>query len=303
MKKTIITILLFVAVTQTNACPFCGCGGGNLYMGLMPDFQKAFVGLRYHYSQFHTTLFSDPSQFSTNYYNTIEAYGGVNIGKRFQVLAFIPYYQNKQVDDDGTTTPHGLGDITVMGQYMAFNSTSLTAGKKVLQQQLWVGAGLKVPTGSFNLDLSNPDVTVADINAQLGTASTDVLLNAMYSVRLENFGVNVSGNYKLNTVNKQGYQYGNKLTGNVIGYYLFGVKHLGISPNAGIGYENVAGNTLHTEKVQYTGSKVTNAIIGVELNLRKIGFGINGQLPIAQSFAEGQTQLKFKAMAHLTYSL
>ena len=55
-----------------KACPICGCGPGNLYMGLLPDFKYHFIGLRYHYTRYHTQLISDPSQFSTNYYNSIE---------------------------------------------------------------------------------------------------------------------------------------------------------------------------------------------------------------------------------------
>lgn len=272
-------------------------------MGLLPDFKNQFVGVRYHYAQYHTTLFSDPSQFSTNYYNIVEVYGGVNIGRRFQVLGFIPYYQNKQIDDDGTTTPNGLGDITVMGQYRIFNKTKLTGSQKVFQQQLWLGAGLKIPTGSFKLDVNSPDLTVADINAQLGTGSTDVLFNALYSARVDNVGINVSATYKINSANKENYRYGNKFSGNLIGYYRFSVKKTGVSPNAGIGYENVAGNLLYASKVQYTGSNVTNAIMGVEFNCRKIGFGINTQLPISQNFAEGQTQLRLKTMAHVTFAM
>jgi len=303
MKKTIIAIICTIVVLQSNACPFCGCGGGNLYMGLMPDFSKGFVGVRYHYSQYHTTLVSDPSQFSTNYYNIIEAYGGVTIGKRLQVLAFVPYYQNKEVSDDGEMTPHGLGDATVLAQYKVFGSTHLTASKKVFQQQLWLGGGVKLPTGSFSADVNDPELTVADINAQLGTGSTDILLNAMYTARLENVGFSASANYKINSSNNDGYKYGNKFNGNLIAYYKMGSAKTGISPNAGVSYENVAGNLLHTAKVQYTASNVTSAILGVEFNFNKIGLGINTQLPFAQNFAEGQTKLKFKAMAHVTISI
>ena len=272
-------------------------------MGLLPDFKNQFIGIRYHFSQYHTTLFSDPSQFSSNYYNIVEVYGGVNIGRRFQVLGFIPYYQNKQIDDDGATTRHGLGDITVMGQYKVFNKTKLVAGQKVFQQQLWLGTGLKIPTGTFNLDVNDPALTVADINAQLGTGSTDVLFNALYNARIDNFGFNASATYKVNTANRENYRYGNKFSSNLIGYYRFSLKKTGVSPNAGFGYENVAGNLLHAKKVQYTGSKVTDAIMGVEFNFNKIGFGINAQLPISQNFAEGQTQLKLKTMAHVTFAI
>ena len=303
MKRVVLFFTIIFFTSGSFACPICGCGGTNTYMGLFPDFQTAFMGVRYNYAKYHTILFSDPSQFSTNYYNTMEIWGGANIGRNFQVLGFIPYYMNKQIDDDGISTPNGLGDITIIGQYNVLRKTSLTAKRKVVQQQLWLGGGIKLATGSFNLDLNNPDFSVADVNAELGTGSTDFLLNAVYNLRVKNFGINTSLNYKINTANRQGYKYGNKFSSNAIAYYRFAVKKMSISPNAGVGYENVTGNVFNSKIVQYTGSNVTNAIMGVEFNLRKLSLGINGQLPIAQNFAEGQTQLKFKGMAHVTFTL
>jgi hypothetical protein len=303
MKKIIVAVVMLLVTYCASACPFCGCGGSNIYMGLLPQFRRTFVGVRYNYAQFHTSMLNNPSQFSTNYYNSIEVWGGVNITSKFQVLAFAPYYYNKQVDDDGVTTPSGLGDITLIGQYRLLSSTTFTKKQKVVQQALWLGAGFKLSTGSFNLNLNNPDVSVADVNAELGTGSTDFLLNGMYNIRIENFGINASANYKINTVNSQHYKFGNKLSSNLIAYYRFGIKNLGISPNAGLGYESTAGNVLANKAVRYTGSNSANAIVGVEFTLRKIGLGINAQLPIAQNFAEGQTQMRFKGMAHITFSL
>ena len=43
------------------------------------------------------------------------------------------------------------------------------------------------------------------------------------------------------------------------------------------------------------------AIAGVEFDFGKIGIGINGQLPLSQNFAEGQTKMKFNTMMHVTY--
>ncbi|HWB27549.1 MAG TPA: hypothetical protein VG738_18865 [Chitinophagaceae bacterium] len=303
MKRILLSFLMLLLAPGIFACPFCGCGGSNVYMGLMPEFRRAFMGVRYNYSQFHTSLFNDPSQFSTNYYNSIELWGGINITKKFQVLGFVPYYSNKQVDDDGVATPHGLGDITVLGQYQLFHKTTLNRKKNVVQQGLWVGGGLKVATGSFNPDLNNPDISVADINAELGTGSTDFIVDGMYNIRIENVGVNVSASYKINTVNSQHYKYGNKFSSNLIAYYRLGAKKLGISPNAGFGYENIERSLLNSKMVQYTSGNVSNAIIGIEFTLRTIDIGINGQLPVTQKFAEGQTQLRFKGMMHITVAL
>ena len=302
MKKTFLFSCILFLSSVSIACPICGCGGSNVYMGLFPDFRRGFMGMRYNYAQYHTTLFSDPSQYSTNYYNSVEVWGGINLGSKFQVLGFIPYYSNKQVDDDGISTPHGLGDVTIIGQYKILSTTSVTNSKKIIQQQVWLGAGFKLATGSFNLDLANPGLTIADVNAQLGTGSTDFLLNGVYNISINKFGLNASASYKINTFNKQNYKYGNKLSTNLIAFYGFNAGKIGISPNAGIGYEKIAGNLFNKKAVQYTGSNVTNAIAGAEFAFNKIGVGINAQLPLSQNFAEGQTRLKLKGMAHVTFS-
>jgi hypothetical protein len=303
-KKLFVVLLVALgSYLPTRACPICGCGGGNLYMGLMPDFQYHFVGLRYHYTHYYSQLVNDPSQYSNNYYNTFEFWGGLRLGKKFQLMAFVPYYENKQVDDDGTTYTHGLGDITVMGQYQVFQSKSFLGNHKMVNQQLWLGGGIKLPTGPFNIDMQDSSTTVADINAQIGTGSVDFLLNGMYNLNIRNFGVSASVTYKINTINDEHYKYGNKFTSNLIAYYHFSKKQVILTPNAGIGFESVAINNLEGKKVQYTGSQVMTAIAGIEVNINRVNIGINTQLPLAQNFAEGQTRLKMGAMMHITYEL
>ncbi|HEX4850496.1 MAG TPA: transporter, partial [Puia sp.] len=97
-RRLFLLLVTFLTLSSaTMACDICGCGGSNIYMGLLPNFKSKFIGVRYHYSHFHTVLASDQTQFSNNYYNTIELWGGWNIGKKWQVLAFVPYYVNKQM--------------------------------------------------------------------------------------------------------------------------------------------------------------------------------------------------------------
>jgi hypothetical protein len=303
-KRLSVTIGLAVLLSFTlKACPICGCGGGNLYMGLMPDFKYHFIGLRYHYTQYHTQLISDPSQFSTNYYNSVELWGGMRVSNKLQLLAFVPYYMNRQIDDDGITRTQGLGDITIMGQYLVFKSSRHAGNRKTLNQQLWFGGGIKLPTGSFNADMLDSNTTVADINAQIGTGSVDFLLNGMYVISIRNFGVSVSANYKINTVNDENYKFGNKFTGNLIAFYNISAGQNTITPNIGLGYENVATNSLQRKDVPFTGSQIMTAIAGVEMNFGKISVGVNGQLPMAQRFAEGQTKMRFNGMMHVTYQL
>jgi len=295
-------LLCLIVTVNSFACPICGCGGGNLYMGLMPDFKSKFIGIRYHYADYHTQLASDQTQFSTNYYNSVEVWGGFNIGKKLRIMGVIPYYSNKQIDDDGTTYKKGIGDITLLAQYNVWQSTSFLNNNKALKQELWLGGGIKMPTGNFQVNAADSNTTLADINAQLGTGSTDFIFTVLYGLQFGRWGLNASSNYKVNLENRNQYKYGNKLTSNVITYYRFGKRHLTISPNVGIGYESTSKNELQNTKVTFTGSNLFTSIAGVELNYKAIGIGINTQIPLSQDFAEGQTKLRFKAMAHVSYS-
>jgi hypothetical protein len=303
MKKIIFIFIFAFTFSGAHACSICGCGGGNFYMGLLPNFNNKFIGIRYHYVQFHTQLANDLTQFSTNYYNTIELWGGWNIGKKWQVLAFVPYYYNKQADDDGITYKSGLGDITLMANYQLLHTKSMNKHNKSVEQILWFGGGIKLPTGTFKVNPNDSTTTLADINAQIGTGSTDFLLNALYNVRIGFFGVSTSVNYKIGTTNNSQYKFGNKLTASSIAYYRFRANGIAIMPNAGIMYEHTDVNLLNKETVQYTGSYAVSALAGVEVSFNKIAVGISAQAPFAQDFASGQTKMEFRGLAHVTFAL
>jgi hypothetical protein len=303
--KRVLSLILVIQVLglPALACSICGCGGGNVYLGLLPDFHRQFFGIRYQYSAYHTQLLSDPTQFSNNFYNEVELWGGMTIGKKIRLLGFVPYYMNKQVDDDGTMRTNGLGDISLMAQYQVLHLFTPVNKKTLIEQQLWFGGGLKLPSGSFNLNNLDSNTTVADINAQLGTGSTDFLVNGMYSLRINKIIFNATANYKINTTNRNEYRYGNKFSSNFQVQYMIHCGNVRISPNLGIGYEHVASNTLQKKIVEFTGSEVTTAIAGVEFSFNKVGIGMNAQLPVSQNFAEGQTSMGLKAMMHVSFAL
>lgn len=303
MKKLIslIAIALF-SFTAANACEICGCGLGNYYFGMMPQFNHKFFGLRYQYRNFHTIMDADPTQFSRDYYKTMELWGGWNIGKKWQVLAILPYNFVHQVSDDGVNNNQGLGDIALMVNYKVFDKKSVSSGNKKIMQQLWFGGGIKIPTGKFNVDATDPAL-IAIANTQTGTASTDFLLNAMYNVQINKVGINTSASYKLNTSNKDKYTFGNKFSASSFIYYAITKREVVITPNMGVMYENTASNTLQKSTVAQTGGYLLSTTAGIELGLKKITLGANVQLPLSQNFANGQTELKVKGMMHITYAL
>lgn len=302
MKKLLLILTIMIFVSAVHACDICGCGGSNVYLGMLPDFKTKFIGVRYQYMKYYTQLADDHSQFSHNYYNTVEMWTGWNIGKKWQVLGFIPYHYNKQMDDDGASNKNGLGDITILGNYQLMHTRKTDDHNNTVEQTLWIGAGIKIPTGTFKLDVNDPNTTIADINAQIGTGSTDFLLTATHNIRINQFGINTSVNYKINTENRSDYKYGNKFTATTIAYYRIRLGGVAIAPNAGAIYENTDPNTLNKGKVEFTGGYAVSALAGVEFTFNKIAVGFNLQKPFAQNYAESQTEMEFRGMAHVTFA-
>jgi len=299
MKKLIVAVgFTLLSCTAANACEICGCGLGNYYIGLLPQFSHKFFGLRYQYRQFHTVMADDATQFSRDYYKSVEVWAGWNIGKRWQLIAILPYNYIHQVSDDGVTNNQGIGDIAIMGNYKVFDKSA----KNSFSQQLWLGAGVKLPTGKFNIDATDPAL-VAIANTQTGSASTDFMLNAMYNIKIKKIGINSSASYKINTANSDDYSFGNKFSANSFVFYPIEKGEFGIVPNIGMLYEQTASSKLVKETVAQTGGHLLSTAAGLELNYRKISVGANVQLPLHQNFSQGQTEMKLKGMVHVSFSL
>ena len=84
----------------------------------------------------------------------------------------------------------------------------------------------------------------------------------------------------------------------LIGFPLGSVQ---IVPNGGIAYENTATNELKNQNVALTGGYSLVGIAGLELSVNRVQIGFNIQGPFSQGFADGQTTLKNRGMAHITY--
>jgi len=294
MKKVFLVCLLFLAFQRALACEVCGCSSGNYFISPFPQFKNYFLGTRYAFRSFSTTLASDPGQYSKDFYQTVEVWGGVNLGTKWQILGFFPYSINRQHSDDGLQKTSGPGDITFIGNYNLIR-TKNNAG---LNHRLWIGAGVKLATGKYAVD---PDAVNASANNQPGTGSTDFIANTMYSLLINRWSVNASANYKVNG-SAEGFRFGNRLAISAFGYRAIPKGFATLNPSAGLLFEKLGQNKLDGVSVEDTGGYALLAAAGLDTNFKRVTVGFNVQLPLSQNYSAGQTITKVRGLVHVTYT-
>lgn len=301
----ILLICLLTGLYEAHACDICGCGVGSYYIGILPDFKKRFLGLRYQYKTLRSHLgpTGTTSYLTTDEtYQTSELWGGWNIGKHFRVLGFVPVNFNSRENQGVTMSKSGIGDIAIIGYYQLLDKQQTILNSKLLVQSLWIGGGIKVPTGKYEPTERQENEDTPN-NFQLGTASTDFTLNVMYDVRLMDFGVNTNMSYKINTANKYDYRYGNKFSANILAYYKFRVaEKMTVAPNAGMLYETAAKDKEDKKyAVDISGGHSLMATTGIEATFGPISLGGNFQPVISQQLADKRIKAGNRGMVHLTY--
>lgn len=303
MKRMAFILGLLLAYTAVQACDICGCGAGSYYLGILPDFSKHAAGLRYRHNQLTTHLGAGgiTTYLTTKeVYQTTELWGGWNLSKRFRLMAVVPMAFNQRTNQGITQHKDGLGDAIINGYYNVLSGKK-TVGNKLLVQSLWAGVGVKLPTGKYNAaDKSTGNNTNL---FQLGTGSWDVLLNAMYDLRWQDAGINVSASYKLNTANHYNYTYGNRLTANTQLYHKFRLWHqLVLAPNTGVAYEYGNRDMDVRYKVDMSGGRAFMYTAGMEVAYKKLVLGGNWQTPISQNMANGFVKAGNRYMLHMGVS-
>ena len=298
MKKFLLICFLAGSINQTFACDICGCSSGNYFIGPFPQFRKHFFGTRYSFRSFHTRLANDATQFSNDFYQTLEFWGGYNISKKWQVLTFIPYNINRQSSDDGIKKNNALGDISIIINYDLLNARKGDKHDNRISQQLWIGGGIKIPTGKFSVDAND---IVPTANNQAGSGSVDFILNAMYTYHINDWGINTNMNYKINRSADQ-FKFGNRFSSSAFVFYSVSKPTTTFNPNLGVLYENLSSSKLNKFKVDGTDGNALLASAGMEINFAKMAIGFNTQLPVTQNFSNNQTSTRIRGMAHVTFT-
>jgi hypothetical protein len=308
MKNLIVSFsfaILFLFLSfPSKACDLCGCGAGSYYLGVMPQFQKNFVGLRYRSASFDSHLGQETGNYSS-LFETQERFYTTEIWARFyphpklQLLAFLPYQWNFQDENNTTKSLSGMADASIIAQYEILNTTNDTISQK-FEHSFFVGSGIKLPTGKSDFDEEN-SLQVANANFQLGTGSTDFLLTSQYTIRYKKIGFTADASYKINTENSQDYRFGNRVSSNATLFYLKQFGKFGFMPTLGVYYENSQKDKRENKMVLDTGGNLVNAVFGTQIYTGRFMFGVNYQTPLKQSLANNQIKSNDRFMIQTAF--
>jgi hypothetical protein len=303
MKKILPVVLLLLVSEISLACEICGCANNNFQIGLLPNFRKYFIGLRYSTAHYNSNLNNDPTQYSHDYYRSFELWGGYQF-KKVQLMTFLPYLASTKISDDGTVHSNGIGDMIVVANYKVWSKMSMNESMtRTTKNELWLGGGIKLPTGVSKVDVNQTDFNVGDFNSQPGTGSMDYLMNATHNFIWNNSGIVTNATYRLNTSNSQNYHFGNRIYLSSSFFQTFKIKNVKVRPMAGFSYLKNDANTYDGSKVSGSDGYSLSGLTGVNLIFGKFGIMMNTYLPIAQNNFNGQTKLQSKTTIGLTFSI
>jgi len=297
--RYIVLIFSFLISIPSWSCDICGCGVGNIYTGIMPQFQQNFAGIRYRNIAFRSHLKSSKIFQTDEYFHTTEIWARYYPIPKLQLLTFLPYQYNMQIEKgkDKRNTLQGFGDMSILASYNLINTSD---GMQRAKQNWWVGLGIKLPTGKYTYS-PNSNIEVANANFQLGSGSTDFLANTLYTLRFNKWGMTTDMSYKINTANSNQYQFGNRFSNNVALFYIAKYKGIGFMPYLGNYYEYSASDSKNDEIVKVTGGFLSAVSVGCEFYYKKLIVGGNLQTPYQQYLAEENIKAENRYTAHISF--
>lgn len=279
------------------ACNTCGCGVANYHYGILPQFQKNFIGLRYRYRSYTSELdASHLAPYSYETFQSTELWARFYPANRLQAFVFVPYNFNERKEGEKYTYLNGLGDIVVSANYNVINTYDSAASG--FSHNLLLGAGVKLPTGEFR-KIEN-GLTVNQ-NFQLGTGSVDLLFNLIYTVRYKNFGVNAEFTYNHNTTNRDNYRFGNTTRSGLNAFFVLNTGAVTLMPNAGISLETFEDNRQFGQPFPDSGGHALLYNGGAEAYYKNVAIGVAYTHPGKQELFNGQVTSNERFAMHVTY--
>ncbi|GAA4334568.1 hypothetical protein [Flaviaesturariibacter amylovorans] len=276
-----------------RACDICGGGVSNYNPYLFPQLSKSYIGLGYTHRSFRTK--GENGSWSRERYQTLLLTGQYRLGRRLQLLGLLPWQHNALEQGEARRQVAGLGDLSLLAQYRLLDRPN----DKGIRHTFLAGGGLKLATGRF---VPAGSGKAEDQNLQLGSGSTDFLLNASYRLSVRKWLFVLTGSYKYNTVNSDGFRFGDIGTGGVMVAYRKEWKKFSVAPYVQAGHEFQYQDAERQVLQAHSGGSFWYTGGGFDINTRAITVGINCQWAPLQELAGGAIKVLPRAGVQASFS-
>jgi len=295
-KIFILLFISFILVEKTVACNG-GCPPGGGYMGIVPQFSKNFIGMRYRMRSFSMTNASHSTGLSASehVFQTAELWGRFYPSKRIQAFVFIPYQLNLETVNNITSRIENIGDMSFIFNYNLINTgDSLDRDWK---HNLLLGIGAKLPTGKYQQ--RNAEKQMYPVAFQAGTGAYSTIFSGMYTLRYRKMGLNSNLSYYYNGKNELEYSFGNLASGSLSAFYWFKVQSVSILPSVGTYLENAQRDIDNGYYVNTTGGTLGYYSLGTDVYINRFAISLNAQMPYLQNITSGVQSNDFRLMSSL----
>ena len=136
---------------------------------------------------------------------------------------------------------------------------------------------------------------------QPGSGSTDFMVTAGYTLRRNAWGFTADVLGRLNTTNRDGYHFGNRLNGSLKAFYWKNFRKFSLLPNAGIFTDFSDLNRDGDVYADETGGVIGLATLGLDIYAGHFSFGGTYQQPVFQDLGGARIQAEARWMATLNY--
>ncbi len=284
MRDILIMVFAWSMITvKVNACSCGASGSGGNYPGILPQFHKNIIGLRWSHAGSDISILTDGGRTASRNYNSVELWTRFYPSKRLQLFAFLPIVFNTQVDGDLETGSKGVGDVLLIAKYSVVETSDSSCRR--WRHALLAGGGIKIPTGRSDLEKGDE---LIDPSLQPGSGSVDFVLNATYTVRYKQFGAQADVGYRVNLGNRNDYRFGNRFSGAAKLFYWLKAGRLALLPNAGIFYEHIWKDVDNDKSKYNSGGDILYATAGIDLYYGRFAIGFSYQQPAYQYQAYGE---------------
>ena len=277
--RTFVIALILSLFPNTGFTCNGGCPSGGGYLGIVPQFSKNFIGLRYRIRSFTYSTPESNSFVSTNHkFETVELWGRFYPSKRIQAFVFVPFQKNQEQSDQ-TTHSQGIGDISFIFNYNIINTGDSL--DHTWKHNLLFGLGAKLPTGNYQQ--RNRSKQMFPITFQPGTGAFSGIGSIIYTIRYNKIGLNTNLTYYYNGKNELEYSFGNMFTTNINMFYWLKAGQVSFLPNVGTYIEQTDRDIDNGYYENKTGGSIYYGSIGLDLYIKRIAISLTIQTPYNQN--------------------